>query len=127
VSSSAAGVPRGEGRKENNMTTKQVSKWSQPQPVTVMDVAFGPRDIHQFLPAMSEIPDEFKRDQNPYVRLTSRWFFAGLERSKLRAKSGINERQALGHLQAVLGSFDPPHEQKEAGVAYLMSLWFDIA
>ena len=29
------------------------------------------------------------------------------------------------HLKSILQSFKPKHERKEAGVAYLMSLWFD--
>jgi hypothetical protein len=29
------------------------------------------------------------------------------------------------HLKAIMGSFQPKHEHKTAGVAYLMSLWFE--
>lgn len=93
------------------------------------DVAFGAGAglIRKLLPAYDSIPDEFKDHWNPYAKLQSEWFFKGLKRSKLRVKPGINEKLALMHLAAIQGSWEPKHEHKAAGVAYLMSLWFDIA
>jgi len=37
---------------------------------------------------------------------------------------GIDQNKALRHIKAILGSFEPKHEHKEAAAAYLLSLWF---
>lgn len=100
--------------------------WTRPRTgVTRADVAFGPRSLGDWLPNWDEIPEEFKRDENPFARAASTWFFQGLPDGALVAKPGIDQTMALGHLSAVLRSFEPKHEHKEAGVAYLMSLWFE--
>jgi hypothetical protein len=39
-------------------------------------------------------------------------------------KDGIDRRAAFRHISACLGSYDPSHEHKIAGVGYLISLWF---
>ena len=33
--------------------------------------------------------------------------------------------KAIRHLKAILVSYDPKHEHKEAGVAFLLSEWFE--
>ena len=100
--------------------------WTRPREnVTRTDIAFGPRILSEWLPAYDDIPEEFKRGGNVWCETTSRWFFRGLPKGILVAKEGIDEIMAIRHLKAVLGSFEPRHEHKEAGVAYLMSLWFE--
>ena len=89
-----------------------------------MEMAFGPRDLSSLLPAMSDIPNEFKQWTNPWVRLAARWFYSGLN-GNFVAKEGIDGRAALRHVGAILRSFEPQHEHKEAGCAYLLSLWFE--
>jgi hypothetical protein len=55
----------------------------------------------------------------------SRWFFSGLPKGTVFVPhEGIDPAKAMRHLRAILGSFEPKHEHKEAGVAYLMSQWF---
>lgn len=100
------------------------TKWATPQVVSELDVAFG-GDIKKLLPPMKEIPKEFTQFSNPWVACISTWFFSGLNHPKFTMKLGVDQRAALSHIKAVLGSFDPPHEHKEAGCAYLASLWFE--
>lgn len=96
-------------------------KWLKPNPeVSFLTPTSG------LIPAMAEIPDEFKRGRNPFVELTSKWFFEGLDKALLEAKSGIDRRSALIHLSLALQDWGPQHEHKTAAVAYLMSLWFTI-
>lgn len=91
-----------------------------PKPVDNIAAALG--DISN-LPPMSAIPDEFKRHGgNPWVELASRWFFSGLKQAP-RFKEGIDGKAAMRALSACLRSFEPKHEHKTAGVAYLLSLW----
>ena len=100
----------------------EASKWSKPQPVTDLQIAF-PANLRELMPAMDEIPSEFRRHNGtPWNRWQAQWFFRGLERFP-DAKDGVDREQALRHLQAIQGSFEPKHEHKEAAVAYLASLW----
>lgn len=98
-----------------------------PQLVDEPTVVFGPAKIDDFLPPYAVIPEEFK-DWNArglcWNRVVSQWFFGGL-RGTLVPKADIDYTQALRHLQACMRSWEPKHERKEAGVAWLMSQWFE--
>jgi hypothetical protein len=103
---------------------KPVSGFSKPMAVDALDVVFG-GTISKLLPPMSAIPAEFKRHNGTeWNRWQADWFYSGLHRYP-KPKPGIEVREAMRHLAAVQGSFEPKHEHKEAGVAYLASLWFD--
>lgn len=93
-----------------------------PIEVSKADQAFGGR-VDEILPKWAEIPDEFKRDSNPWCRWQADWFYSGLNRYPV-AKDGIDMNMAMRNLACVQGSFAPKHEHKAAGVAYLASLWF---
>lgn len=86
--------------------------------------AFGPQDIEKFLPKWDLIPDEFKQGKNSWVAFIERWFYHGLE-CPPAAKEGVELKWALAHIMVILKSFDPKHERKIAGCAYLASLWFE--
>lgn len=77
----------------------------------------------QILPPMSEIPEEFHRSSSPWCRWAAKWFFDGLKRWPVPAE-GIDRGLAMANLSSVMSSWEPKHEHKEAGVAYLASLWF---
>jgi len=77
------------------------------------------------MPDYSAIPDEYKRGNTPFNKIQSEWFFKGLKAWPLTPKPGIDQKAALRHLSAIQGSWEPKHEHKTAGVAYLMSLWFE--
>jgi hypothetical protein len=100
-----------------NTTTRQ------PIPVTKLDSVFG-GNVKEILPPYDEIPSEFKRQGHPWVRWQQEWFFHGLK-SLPTPKEGIDGNMAIANLACVQGSFEPKHEHKEAGVAYLASLWFE--
>lgn len=97
--------------------------WAKPTGVDAATRAFPASVMGSLLPDMDDIPEEFKRqDGTPWNELASKWFFAGLKKAPV-FKPGIDASAAMGHLKACLGSYEPKHEHKEAGVAYLMSLW----
>lgn len=99
-----------------------------------ISVVFG--DI-KHMPKYETIPPEFKRHNgNDFVRAVSTWFFRGAKREgndlvigdhRFTAKQGVDARKALAAIQAVLGSFEPKHEVKEAACGYMLSEWFDKA
>lgn len=96
-----------------------------------LDVAFG--NISH-MPKYETVPDDFKRGSNVYCRAISSWFFSGAKGTpdgliigdaKFSAKPGVDRNKALAAIKAVLGSYEPKHEHKEAACAYMLSEWFD--
>lgn len=86
------------------------------------DVVFG--NI-KHLPKWEEIPKEFKDGHTTWNALFNTWFYNGLKKSQITVKTGVDKNNALRALKAIIGSFEPKHEHKEAGAAYLMSQWFE--
>ena len=81
--------------------------------------------MQKLLPPWDSIPEEFRRGDTKWNRIASRWFFSGLPKGTIFSpKTGVDYLGALHHLASILSSFGPKHEHKEAGVAYLLSLWF---
>jgi len=101
-----------------------MSKWAVPQSVSPLDLAFG-GNMGKLLPPMRDIPADFHSFNNPWVRCVGTWFTVGLANPVFYPKPGIDRRDAMGHMKAILMSFEPKHEHKSAGCAYLMSLWFE--
>lgn len=110
------------------MTTKAVNPWLPATDINALDAAFGisDRDIKRRMPAMSDIPEEFKsRRDNKWLKFQGDWFFHGLVKLSVTPKPGIDRILAMRHLAAIQTSFAPKHEHKMAAVAYLASLWFE--
>jgi len=93
-----------------------------PIKLSALDIAFGGNAM-QILPPNSAIPDEFKRQGGVWPKWQADWFYSGLKRWP-KPKDGIDMHLAMANLKCVMGSFEPKHEHKQAGVAYLASLWF---
>jgi len=105
-----------------------MSKWDKPKEVDNASVIFGINNISNYLPAWEEIPEDFKNERGEGKKWTSKvddWFFSGITALKMTMKEGVDSNLALRHLKCIIGSFEPKHEHKTAGVAYLMSLWFE--
>jgi hypothetical protein len=97
------------------------NQFTQPTAIDEVTAAFPAIVIGKLLPRQMDIPEEFKSRHNAYSKLASEWFTQGVEAIAFNA--GIDALTAGRHLQACLGSYEPRHEHKIAGVAYLMSLW----
>jgi hypothetical protein len=85
-------------------------------------------NVFYLVPPYNQIPEEFKRDNNPWCRWQIKWFFSGLDGKKGQipdAKKGINRQHAMTHLSWIQQDFQIPHEHKQAAVAYLASLWME--
>lgn len=96
----------------------------KPKQIDDVGIAFA-TSIEGFLPPYSAIPNEFKDGRTEWNKIFSKWFYSGLPKgTKFIPKEGINENEALRHLQYCMRSWEPKHEHKEAGVAYLLSQWF---
>jgi hypothetical protein len=97
------------------------------KPVAVSDaLTVFPAGVRHLMPAWDKIPDEFKdrHSQGEWNKVVSAWFFRGLpEDVEFDLKDGIDGDAMMRHLGAVMGSFQPKHEHKEAAVAFLLSQW----
>jgi hypothetical protein len=94
----------------------------KPTAVSDVDAAFGGQAM-KILPKWKDIPSEFKSMGNQWSQWAARWFFKGLTHYPV-PRDGIDLHAAMRNLATVQRSFEPKHEHKEAGVAYLASLWF---
>ena len=92
--------------------------------MTEVDILYG---SIKHLPLMEEIPDEFKEyNGTVWNKIISRWFFSGLpDATVFYPKESIVAENAIAAIGAILVSFAPKHEHKEAGAAYLLSEWFE--
>jgi len=97
----------------------------KPIEVTNLDIAFGGKAM-KILPAYSAIPGDFKRESNKWNSFISRWFFNGLSKNDWpKPKPEVSGKLAMLNIQACLADFEPKHEHKIAGAAYLASQWFE--
>lgn len=97
-----------------------------------VDVIFG--DI-KHMPKYETVPDEFKKGRGVFCDAISEWFFNGAQSATdgikiggitFKAKPGVPAGKALAAIKAVLSSFEPKHEHKEAACAFMLSEWFDV-
>jgi hypothetical protein len=96
-----------------------------PQEISDSEMAF-PANVSHLMPKWEEIPDLFKEhDGTIWNNIFNKWFYSGLKNMNTIPKDGIDSNKALRHIKAIMGSFEPKHEHKEAAVAYLMSQWFE--
>lgn len=86
--------------------------------------AFGATNIADLMPKYADIPAEFKHQTNRWNRVFNDWFFSGASNLKVTPKEGVDKTRAMAHIKAVMRSFEPKHEHKEAGVAFLLDQWF---
>lgn len=96
----------------------------EPQEIDDSTLAF-PTSVASLMPDKAAIPEDIIQGRSKWCRVTSDWFFSGLRDIKWKPKKGIDQGKALRHVGAILGSWEPQHEEKEAAVAYLLSQWFE--
>jgi hypothetical protein len=99
---------------------KQITIPAMTEAEVIFGTTFG-------LPEHSLIPEEFVKSQTKWNRLFNDMFFCGLASLQLVPHEGVDTVKAQRHIKALMKSFDPRHGRKEAGVAYLMSQYFEDA
>lgn len=95
-----------------------------PTEITDLEIAFPAHGL-KLLPAWEDIPDEFKTNGGKHEQLLTDWFFAGIKLKSVEMKEGIDQTKAFRHLKCIMGSYEPKHEHKMSGVAYLIEQWFE--
>lgn len=98
----------------------------KPQAVSKLESVFG-AGVEHLMPKREDIPDDFKNmnGKTKWNRLFSKWFYSGLPQgTRFVPVEGIDADAAMRHIRAIMSSWEPKHEHKEAAVAYLLSIWF---
>lgn len=92
----------------------------------VKDISKHPR-MSEVLPPYDAIPEEFKNfnSREKWNKFVNDVFFCGIKDIRVIPKEGIDVNKALQHVMYCLRSFEPAHEHKTAGCAYLMSCFFE--
>jgi hypothetical protein len=96
-------------------------------PVEIDDATEAfPAGIARLLPPAEAIPEQFGRHLGTkWNRFVGEQFFAGVKDIKATPREGIDPAKAWRHYSAIVGSWEPKHEYKEAAAAYLLSVWFE--
>ena len=81
--------------------------------------------IGTYLPLLENIPEEFKSHGNKWCSFVDDMFFRGIAQdTAMHSKPGIDPKVAFAHVDVCLRSYEPKHEHKTAGVAYLLYCFF---
>lgn len=100
----------------------------KPVKVSEVDLVFG-WNVSKLIPPMEQIPVEFvsvsDHNRNEWVKMVNDWFFKGLKNVEWKPKEGVETTEAIRHVTAIMRSFEPTHEHKVAGCAYLLSEFFE--
>ncbi len=103
------------------------NKWAQPIAIPKSMQVFPARVTGVYLPPIDEVPDEFQHGQTKWEKFVSTMFYMGWDgvNPTLVKREGVDAEAGFLQVRTVLGSFEPKHEHKEAGAAYLLSLFFE--
>ncbi len=97
-------------------------KWSKPKDVSPAQAAFPAKVLGTYLPEIHEVPDYPQREQ--WEDVVHRWFSKGLDDIGMVSEDDLDREKALQHLSTCMKSYEPKHEHKISGVAWLMSMWY---
>lgn len=88
--------------------------------ITEVDVSFGTK---MFLPEEKDIPEDFKDygENEMYFKIVNSLFFGTtLPNGNIEFKEGFDPSKVLRAVRAHLASWEPKHQHKTAGVAYML-------
>lgn len=102
--------------------------WDAPRPVEDVMLAFPARVIGSYLPPLDVIPDDFRERRGDAVQWHRVADLLFADQPITDAPPFVTSHDPdliTRHATVCLRSFEPKHEHKIAGVAWLLSLWFD--
>lgn len=94
-------------------------------PVEVDDVTIAfPAQIMHMLPPWALVDNDEVR-YSEWENFANHWFSLGIPAdAQFWLKDGIDGEAMVRHVRAVQGSFQPKHQHKAGGLAFLFSHWF---
>lgn len=97
-----------------------------PQPATDLDLAFPASVLGTFLPRPTWVGESLNPWLNsPWGRLADSIFAGQLPDLELTMEHDL--QLVSRHIRVCMGSYQPRHQEKIAGVAFLLALWMDVA
>ena len=102
---------------------KASDDWSQPKSASDLDYAFPAVVIGRFIPCWDDLPAPFRNRSSGFEELATHVAFNAVSFRDGVLRDGIDAHMANRQISIVARSFEPKHEHKEAGLAYLLSLW----
>jgi len=100
----------------------------EPKEVSDVMLAFPANVCKEHLPAMGQIPEVFKDNLgHPTVTLVENLAYGKFRGAQVsfKPREGLEGEPVWRHILACLRSFEPKHEHKISGVAYLVDEWID--
>lgn len=98
----------------------------EPKKIDDATMAF-PAEVMHLLPPYDAETKELYSVRNKWESFISHWFYKSIPEEitdKLKPAEGIDKKEALRHLKACMGSYQPKHEHKIGGCARLLKDWF---
>lgn len=92
---------------------------------TKLDMAFPAQVIGRLLPRLENIPDELKHGISEWPKWANHLFHKGGADIAMYPREGVDAEKAYLHAMCCLRSYEPKHEHKIAGVAYLLATFFE--
>ena len=90
-----------------------------------LTLAFPSRIVGTLLPLWDDISDKYKDERHPLQEIASRWFFEGAHEYVFTPREGVDANKALRMIAACMGSYEPKHQHKMAGIAYMLDEFFE--
>jgi hypothetical protein len=99
------------------------------QPTVIDNILYAfPGHLDRLLPPLESIPEDYRlgwTGHNEWTRFVNAWFDIGWPTNvNVYERPDVDAEAAFRHLHTIMRSFEPKHEHKIAGVAWLMSRWF---
>lgn len=91
--------------------------------ISDVDYAF-PAHVLGLMPEFKNIPEKYKDGNTPANAFVNMWFYSGVKGLRATPREGVDGVKAMRHLSAIMRSFEPKHEHKEAACAFLLDEWF---
>lgn len=108
-------------QKVHNMKKPYVITPSDIEKITNVEMAFGATAL---LPKMENIPDDFSEENKEdelYFKIVNALFYnTSLPQGNVEFKEGFEPEKVICVIRAHLASWDPKHEHKTIGVAYML-------
>ena len=104
----------------------KLKKFIAPQKLIGVDVAFGPKQILNYVPDFNDIPEQCLKEDYWAVIFAKTWLATGLKASDApEVKDKIDRQHAMGHIRGVMISSEIDAEYKLACLAYFLEQWFE--
>ena len=104
-----------------------MTDWTKPKKANRADIIIPTEVVGIYLPRMKDIPKGFAKTKACVAAelFCSEWFYTGLKNPEFTTRHDIDEDMAKTQISICLKSYEPKHEHKMLGAAYLATMFFE--